>query len=75
MTLATRPHQVPAPPRIPIRNRRSPEVVAEILSDGTIRPMDRRNRTTMDEDAHGWSSGSLSGRGWFLWWERRRSDR
>ncbi|HEX2069803.1 MAG TPA: hypothetical protein VHH54_06325 [Actinomycetota bacterium] len=47
---------------------REHEVVAEILSDGTVRPVASPN-------GHGaskpWSEGSISGRSWILWWNRR----
>ena len=46
-----------------------PHVVAEILSDGSIRVLDE----VLDDDADSdWGTGHLTGRGWTLWWERRR---
>ncbi len=49
-------------------SHRQNEVVAEILSDGTVRPVASPN-------GHGaskpWSEGSISGRSWILWWNRR----
>jgi hypothetical protein len=47
-----------------------PEVVAEILADGTVRARDDR-RIEVDERTPGWSTGHLAGRGWVLWWQRR----
>ena len=47
-----------------------PEVVAEILADGTIRARGDR-RIELDERSAGWSTGHLAGRGWMLWWQRR----
>jgi hypothetical protein len=47
-----------------------PEVVAEILADGTIRARGDRP-IEVDERAAGWSTGHLAGRGWILWWQRR----
>jgi hypothetical protein len=47
-----------------------PEVVAEILADGTIRTRGDR-RIEVDERTAGWSTGHLGGRGWVLWWQRR----
>ena len=44
------------------------EVVAEILSDGTVRPVVNPNG---DAPATAWSEGSISGRSWILWWTRR----
>jgi hypothetical protein len=45
-----------------------PKVVAEILSDGTIR------RTTEDpasSDDASFATGKVTGEGWRLWWDRR----
>jgi hypothetical protein len=44
------------------------EVVAEILSDGSIRPM---ANAAAETTAKGWAEGSLSGPSWILWWTRR----
>jgi len=50
----------PAPPR---------PVVAEVLEDGTIRPVGKaRVRGSGDR----YSVGTVNGDGWVLWWERRR---
>ena len=44
------------------------EVVAEILSDGTVRPVATPNGQAASK---AWSEGSISGRSWILWWTRR----
>jgi hypothetical protein len=44
------------------------EVVAEILSDGSVRPVANGAAETT---AKGWAEGSLSGPSWILWWTRR----
>ena len=44
------------------------EVVAEILSDGSVRPVANDGA---DTTARGWAEGSLSGSNWILWWTRR----
>jgi hypothetical protein len=44
------------------------EVVAEILSDGTVRPVATTNGQATSKP---WSEGSISGRSWILWWNRR----
>jgi hypothetical protein len=44
------------------------DVVAEILSDGTVRPVANPNGQTASK---AWSEGSISGRSWILWWTRR----
>jgi hypothetical protein len=62
-------------PRLRLVNgeaRRSPRphVVAEVLSDGTVR--NRDDSTAWETGSNsGWRQGSLSGDGWTLWWERR----
>jgi hypothetical protein len=43
------------------------EVVAEVLSDGTIRVLG-----VPQEDHEGFSVGHLTGPGWTIWWDRRR---
>jgi hypothetical protein len=71
----TSPHRVPGVPRTGLRVApRSQSVVAVILEDGTIRALGRGNRSRVTEGTHGWSSGSISGEGWILWWERRELD-
>jgi hypothetical protein len=47
---------------------REREVVAEILSDGTVRPVATTNGQGSSKP---WSEGSISGRSWILWWNRR----
>ncbi|MDP8956801.1 MAG: hypothetical protein M3N24_07575 [Actinomycetota bacterium] len=47
---------------------RATDVVAEILSDGTVRPVVNPNGESAPK---GWSEGSISGRSWILWWTRR----
>ena len=44
------------------------EVLAEILSDGTVRPVASANGHAAPTT---WSEGSISGRSWILWWTRR----
>jgi hypothetical protein len=46
-----------------------PRVVAEILSDGTVQVLDRAGEA---ESVASWGSGIVAGRGWTIWWERRR---
>jgi hypothetical protein len=43
-------------------------VVAEILSDGTVRPVAGSNGQASSK---AWSEGSISGRSWILWWTKR----
>ncbi len=47
---------------------RDSEVVAEILSDGTVRPVASHDGELAPK---AWSEGSISGRSWILWWTRR----
>jgi hypothetical protein len=44
------------------------EVVAEVLSDGTVRPVGTGERA---RDGKPFSSGTVAGDGWTLWWQRR----
>ena len=44
-------------------------VVAEVLSDGTVRPKGTLGPVEGEPE---WSRGHVSGDGWVLWWERRR---
>ena len=64
--------QTHQPPRPVLRSVPSdgPEsgVVAEILSDGTVRPVASQNGQASSK---AWSEGSISGRSWILWWTRR----
>jgi len=46
-------------------------VVAEILSDGTVRTRTPAVGSRIDETRRGWSSGQVSNGRWFLWWQRR----
>jgi hypothetical protein len=46
-----------------------PRVVAEILSDGTVQVLDRAGETRTGK---AWSSGTIAGERWTIWWERRR---
>ena len=55
-------------PRLRRPGARRP-VVAEVLEDGTIRPVGMaRVRGNGDR----YSVGTVNGDGWVLWWERRR---
>ncbi|MGH2663360.1 MAG: hypothetical protein ACRDH8_11265 [Actinomycetota bacterium] len=52
------------------RNGPGSRVIAVVLSDGTVREVgpqwaDRRSIS------RSWSSGSVGGDDWMLWWERR----
>lgn len=44
------------------------QVVAEILSDGTVRLVDAPNGRTGDP---GYATGQVAGDGWTVWWDRR----
>ncbi|MDQ4005536.1 MAG: hypothetical protein M3135_04430 [Actinomycetota bacterium] len=44
-------------------------VVAEVLSDGTVRPEGTLGPVEGEQE---WSQGEVSGDGWVLWWQRRR---
>ena len=47
-----------------------PRVVAEVMSDGTVRRVDGAKAwDTTTED--GFHKGSVTGAGWTLWWEHR----
>ena len=46
-----------------------PWVVAEILSDGTVQVLDRAGEVRSGTP---WSSGTIAGPSWTIWWERRR---
>lgn len=52
--------------------KRTPErrVVAEVLSDGTIRQMDG-TKAWDTKSPSGWRQGTVTGNGWTLWWEHR----
>jgi hypothetical protein len=45
-----------------------PEVVAEIMSDGTVRVDGRLQAGAPD---HGFVTGQVFGEGWTIWWDRR----
>jgi hypothetical protein len=47
---------------------RKRRVVAEILTDGTIRKV---GDPQGDRGDHGFATGAVSGDGWTLWWDRR----
>ncbi|MGH2724787.1 MAG: hypothetical protein ACRDI0_11095 [Actinomycetota bacterium] len=47
------------------------EVVAVVLSDGTVRTLGREP-TPLDERP--FATGQVSGDGWILWWQRRSFD-
>ncbi|HJP64785.1 MAG TPA: hypothetical protein VKA30_00615 [Actinomycetota bacterium] len=51
---------------------RAPEerVVAEILSDGSIREV-RGAKAWDTKSPTPWDQGTVAGEGWTLWWERR----
>jgi hypothetical protein len=51
---------------------RDPEVVAEILADGTIRAKDPDARSWVTEDKPDWSTGHVANGRWILWWQRRQ---
>jgi hypothetical protein len=44
------------------------EIVAVVLSDGTIRDLREGND---DEVAEPYTTGQLNGEGWTMWWDRR----
>ncbi len=44
------------------------QVVAEILSDGTVRLVADPNGETGDR---GYATGQVAGDGWTVWWDRR----
>jgi hypothetical protein len=70
----TSPHPVSGPPRTGLRFlHRSQPVVAVILEDGTIRSLGT-HRSHESKGKHGWASGSVSGSGWILWWDRKELD-
>ena len=48
---------------------RGPHIVAYVMSDGSIRQPERPFEE--GEPAEGFQSGTLSGEGWILWWDRR----
>jgi hypothetical protein len=63
-------------PQGSLRRRPSPaetpegkRVVGVILSDGTVREVGEGRSSA--RGAPEWSAGSISGRDWTLWWQRR----
>lgn len=50
---------------------RDHEVVAEILTDGTIRAKDPDARSWVTEDKPDWSTGHVANGRWILWSQRR----
>jgi hypothetical protein len=56
------PDPAPRPQPVP------PQVVAEVLSDGSIRQVGEPT----SPPARDYETGRISGAGWILWWERRR---
>ncbi len=73
-SMETREHQRPMralralPLEKPNMASAETEVVAEILSDGTVRPVVQQEGKAAPK---AWSEGSISGRSWILWWTRR----
>ncbi len=55
----------------PLEDEDEAIVVAEILSDGTVRSLRPDLHSRVEETGPGWSSGQVSNGGWFLWWQRR----
>ena len=45
-----------------------PTVIGEIMSDGSVRILDRPEDPLTPS---AWSEGSVSGKSWTLWWQRR----
>src|SRR5438309_2848519 len=57
------------PARPPVVEARDPkEVVAVVLADGSVRDLREGSDRSSDGD---WSTGSVTGPDWILWWERR----
>jgi hypothetical protein len=46
----------------------SPDVVAEVLSDGTIRTLGDPEARSGDRS---FATGQVAGDGWTIWWDRR----
>jgi hypothetical protein len=51
-----------------VARREGPEVVAEVLSDGTIRVIGGPDARADDRS---YATGQVSGDGWSIWWDRR----
>ena len=67
-TPQARPALRSIPAHEPNSSSEGTEVVAEILSDGTVRPVASHSGQTAPK---AWTEGSISGRSWILWWTRR----
>jgi hypothetical protein len=52
----------------PVEEQPRPEAIAVILADGSVRALGEAGAGPAPP---GWASGSVGGRGWILWWERR----
>jgi hypothetical protein len=68
---AARPDEAASPkvePSGPRPRSVESQVVAEVLSDGTIRRVGEEPRPQTGD----FETGRVSGDGWILWWERRR---
>ncbi|MGH2686499.1 MAG: hypothetical protein ACRDJP_13630 [Actinomycetota bacterium] len=50
------------------RKVRGQEIVAVVLSDGSIRDLREGGE---DEPAEPYATGQLHGEGWTMWWDRR----
>ena len=70
-TEQSRPALRSVPAQEPNSTSQGTEVVAEILSDGTVRPVASHNGHATPK---AWNEGSISGRSWILWWTRRSSS-
>jgi hypothetical protein len=75
--VSARPHQAPEANRPVLQvidGGESPaavderQVVAEILSDGTVRLVDGPHGQT---GGRGYATGQVTGDGWTVWWDRR----
>ena len=55
------------------RPERREEIVAVVLADGSVRRLS--DRAEPKGATRRWGSGSLAGRDWVIWWERRRMGR
>ena len=62
----TKRHRLGSHARRPASRR---PVVAEVLEDGTIRPV---GAARVRGGGGRYSVGTVNGDGWVLWWERRR---
>jgi hypothetical protein len=75
-TWAPRPWRAGTRPRLRLikgeadRTPQERRVVAEVLSDGTIRELSGAKAWDTKTQSD-WQEGSLAGDGWTMWWERR----